>query len=280
MCLARILFSRGDLAGIEDIIHKVENITRVSNVPPWIVNQMADWQTRLWLAQNNLEPASQWAEERGFVTGGKIEPLREIDFFLLFDYIMLARVLIAQDRLDEAADLLQRLIEPVEAGGRMTRLIEILSLQALVFQAGDQITRAMVALERALTLAEPEGFIRIFLDESPPMVRLLHEALDRDIAPDYVRRLLASVTAGEQVPAGKVSSQAALFELVDPLSERELEVLQLIAEGLANREIADRLYLSLNTVKVHTRNIYGKLGVNSRMQAVAKARDLGALSSS
>jgi len=134
-----------------------------------------------------------------------------------------------------------------------------------------------VSLERALTLAQPEGYLRLFVDEGPPMARLLYEALSRGIAPDYVRRLLAAfpIDKPEQVDPSK--SQAPESELVEPLSERELEVLQLIAEGLMNREIADRLYLSLNTVKVHTRTIYGKLGVHNRTQAVAKARALGAL---
>ena len=109
------------------------------------------------------------------------------------------------------------------------------------------------------------------------MTRLLHEALNRGIASDYVRRLLGAISSDEPTQADTTSSQADQSELVEPLSERELEVLQLIAEGLTNREIASRLFLSLNTVKAHTRNIYGKLDSHNRMQAVTSARAFGIL---
>jgi LuxR family maltose regulon positive regulatory protein len=137
----------------------------------------------------------------------------------------------------------------------------------------------MAALERALALAEPGGFIRIFVDEGPSMARLLHEAPSREIAPDYVRRLLAAFPVAEPEQADPLKREAPKSELLEPLSERELEVLQLIAEGLTNPEIASRLFLALNTVKAHSRNIYGKLGVHSRTQAVARARALGVLAS-
>jgi LuxR family maltose regulon positive regulatory protein len=126
-------------------------------------------------------------------------------------------------------------------------------------------------------LAEPEEYIRVFLDEGPPMARLLYEALSREIAPNYVRRLLAAFPSAEPEQREPSKSQAPETELIEPLSERELEVLQLIAEGLTNREIASRLFLSLNTVKAHTRNVYGKLDVHNRTQAVVRARALGVL---
>jgi LuxR family maltose regulon positive regulatory protein len=139
-------------------------------------------------------------------------------------------------------------------------------------------------LERALTLAEPEGLMRIFLDEGPPMARLLHQAAARGVVPEYVARLLAAFemaddrrpTTDRELPASSLAHRPS-SALVEPLSERELEVLQLVAEGLTNQEIASRLYLSLNTVKVHTRNIYGKLDVHSRTQAIARSQELGLL---
>jgi LuxR family maltose regulon positive regulatory protein len=281
MCLIRILFSRGDLADAEETIQKMENFARESHLPPWIANQMTAWQARLWLVQNKLELASQWVQERGLDTGGEPIPIHEINFFALFDYLILARVLIAQGRLDETAGLLEQLFKSAEAGGRTSKVIEIKILQALTFQAGDETDRALSALEAALTLAEPEGFIRIFVDEGPPVAHLLYEAVSRGIVPDYARRLLAAFSpAGpHQAAPSKIQSEirGPKSEIIEPLSERELEVLQLIAMGLTNREIASRLYLSLNTVKVHTRNIYGKLNVHSRSQAIARSQELGLL---
>jgi LuxR family maltose regulon positive regulatory protein len=277
MCLMRIIFSRGDMAGAEEIIQKMGNVARESKVPPWFTNLMAAWQTQIWLVQDELEAASQWAVERRLDTDGDSELPHKLDFFLLFDYILYARILIAQGRLDETTTLLQHLLESAEAGGRTSRVIEILILQALASQAGGDTTRAMTTLERALTLAEPGGFIRTFVDEGPPMARLLYEALTRGIAPDYVRRLLAAFPDAEPEKADSTQMQSPETELVEPLSEREIEVLQLIAEGLTNQEVASRLFLAVSTVKVHTRNIYGKLGVTNRTQAVARARALGIL---
>ena len=158
-------------------------------------------------------------------------------------------------------------------GDRTSRVIEILNLQALTFQAGGDTARAMTPLERSLTLAEPGGFIRIFVDEGPPMETLLKwmKAEDGRIK-EYVRTLLAAFADKESFPSA-LSPQP----LIEPLSDRELEVLHLIAEGLSNREIGLRLYLSPNTIKRHNNNIYEKLGVHSRTEAVAKARILNIL---
>ncbi len=273
LCLIRILFSRGDLAGGQEIVKKIESLNREFDVPPWITNQMAAWKVRIWLAQHKLETASQWIQDRGLNANGDLTYLDEMA------YIALARILMAQGRLDETTELLQRLLEPAKAGGRTTRVIEMLILQVLVFQAGGDIDRAMITLEQALTLAEPGGFTRIFVDEGPPMARLLYEAVARGIAPDYARRLLTAFPVTEPQQTDPLKTQAPESDLIEPLSERELEVLQLIAEGLTNPEIAARLFLTLNTVKVHTRNIYGKLDAHNRTQAVARARALGILPS-
>jgi LuxR family maltose regulon positive regulatory protein len=277
MCLIRILFSRGDLTDAEAIIHKMESRARKSLLPPWIANQMSAWQARIWLAQDKVDDASQWALQRGLYTGEQIQTLNEIGFFLLFDYVVLARILIAQGHLDESVGMLEHLLKAAESGGRNSKVIEIRILQALAFQAKGETDRALFTLEKALTLAEPEGFIRIFVDEGPPMARLLYEALAREIAPDYIRRLLAAFSDAETEQSDATESQVLEANLVEPLSDREIEVLHLIAEGLTNQEIAARLYLSLNTVKVHTRNIYGKLDAHNRTQAVTRARVLGIL---
>jgi LuxR family maltose regulon positive regulatory protein len=273
LCLIRVLFSRKDMVGAEEIIHKLESIVRESDVPFGIPNLMAAWQAQIWLALDKLEVASHWAEDRELEPDGDLTYLRERE------YVVLARILLAQERLDEAIGLLHRLLEAGEAGGRTSRTIEIIMLQALAYQAGGDMERAMSTFERCLHLAEPGGFVRIFIDEGSPMVRLVQETFKRGIAPEYVHRLLVAFSTDEQTQAETTTSQVDQSKLIEPLSERELEVLQRIAEGLTNREIGDKLYLSLNTVKVHTRNIYGKLGVNNRTQAAARAKDLGILPS-
>jgi LuxR family maltose regulon positive regulatory protein len=187
------------------------------------------------------------------------------------------------DEADQALTLLADLLPAAKAAGRGGSMIKLLALQALAVQAQDDVDQAMSILGRALSLAEPEGFIRTFVDEGPPMAHLLYEAAARGIAPDYARRLLAAFQTTEDRrpmttalgPSSVVRSPS--LTLVEPLSERETEVLELIAEGLTNREIASRLFLSLNTVKAHTRNIYGKLSVHSRTQAIARSQELGLL---
>ena len=271
LCLVRVLFSRGDIAGADEIIQKMQNIARQYVVPPWMTSETAAWQARIWLARDELSAAFQWVLER------KLDVDREPAYLNDSEYRVLARILIAQGQLEDATMLLRRMLEVAEKGGRTANAIEILILQALALETQGDTGQAISTLEKALTLAEPEGFVRIFVDEGPPMARLLYKAITRGIAPGYARRLLAVFPVGKVGQADPSRTQAPEFELIEPLSERELQVLQLIAAGLTNQEIAARLFLALNTVKVHTRNIYGKLGVSSRMQAVARARACGVL---
>jgi LuxR family maltose regulon positive regulatory protein len=228
----------------------------------------------VWLAQGRLDLAAKWLNEVALEV--KSDP-DDFDMFRLQEAIVVARVLIAQGRLEEAEALLTKLHEFAQKNGLVTRDIEILALASLAYQAQGNLTDALAELESALGLAESGGSIRVFVDEGPPMARLLYKALDRELEPEYVRRLLAAFPRSKPSQAGPHESQVDQSRLIEPLSERELEVLQRLADGLTNREIADRLYLSLNTVKVHTRNIYGKLGVNNRTQAVTRAGELGLL---
>ena len=248
---------------------------------------MAAVQARLWVATGNLAAAARWVEERGLdvhagtvVAGPTFFDLREVE------RVTLARVYIAQGRADEALYVLKPLLQTAEKLQRMRRVIELLVLQALALQVRGEIEDAMVSLNRVLSLAEPEGHVRVFLDAREPMARLLYGAASRGIAHEYAGRLLAAFELELEDPSGRRttdfsrSSPAGVTRpllLIEPLSERELEVLQLIAEGLSNREIAGRLFIALSTVKGHTANIFGKLGVNSRTHAVAKARTLGIL---
>jgi LuxR family maltose regulon positive regulatory protein len=227
-----------------------------------------------------LTEALGWTRERGLSAHDDLSYLRE------FEHSTLARVLLAQYKsareersIHAAMGLLERLLQAAEEGGRIGNVIEILVLQALAHEAQGDIPSALVPLERALTLAEPEGYVRVFVDEGRPMAQLLSEAAAHGIMPDYTARLLAVFEAEEQKSADESHLPTALpaQPLTEPLSQRELEVLQLIAQGLSNREISERLFLALDTVKGHNRRIFGKLLVQRRTEAVAKARSLNIL---
>jgi LuxR family maltose regulon positive regulatory protein len=234
----------------------------------------------VWVAQGRLAEALGWTREQGLSAHDDLSYLRE------FEHITLARVLLARYKSDreeryihEAMELLERLLIAAEEGGRMGSVIEILVLQALAHEAQGDSSTALVPLERALSLAEPEGYVRVFVDEGRPMAQLLSEAAAHGIMPDYTGRLLAAFEAEEQKSADEshVAPAPPAQSLIEPLSQRELEVLRLIARGLSNREISERLFLALITVKGHNRNIFRKLQVRRRTEAVALARELGLL---
>jgi LuxR family maltose regulon positive regulatory protein len=171
---------------------------------------------------------------------------------------------------DELGRFLVRLLEAAEGGGRMGSVIELLVLQALAHQARGDLPAALVPLARALALAEPEGYVRLFVDEGAPMALLLDAAAKRGIAPHYAWQLLVAFGRAEDTPAPKQV-------LMEPLSERELDVLRLLSTDLDGPEIARELVVSLNTMRTHTKNIYSKLGVTSRRAAVRRAEELGLL---
>jgi LuxR family maltose regulon positive regulatory protein len=258
--LARIRHACGDGQGVRESLRTLEWAIEQRELTQATRDEMAAYRALFDVMLGDLETPARWAGTIKPTLHDKLDTLRE------FQWLILVRVLITQRLPDEAAPLLRYLLQTAESEGRTGRAIEILALQALALQAQARPAQALSALKKALSLGEPEGYVRTFVDEGVPMATLLRRALAQGIAPNYVRRLLA---AFDEPVAGSA--------LVEPLTRRELEVLRLIADGLKNREIADHLVISVATVKRHITNIYGKLDVSRRVQAVARAQDLGLL---
>ena len=278
VAMARIREAQGDLDGALGLLHEAEHVY-VSDFHP-DVRPIAALKARIWVAQGRLGEALGWTRERRLSAHDDPSYLRE------FEHVTLARVLLARYKskreespMLEAMSLLERLLQAAEACGRMGSVTEILVLQALAHEAQGDSPAALVPLKRALALAEPEGYVRIFLDEGRPMAQLLSEAATRGIMPDYTGKLLAAFDAEGRIEPDDSPRPATLASqpLVEPLSDRELEVLRLIARGLSNREISERLFLAVITVKGHNRNIFRKLQVRRRTEATARARELGLL---
>jgi len=270
VAMARIREVQGDLDGALDLLQEAGRLY-VGDFSP-NVRPVTVLMARMWVAGGRLGEALDWAREHGLTARDELSYLRE------YEHITLARVLLAQDgrTIEDALRLLERLLHAADEGGRTGSVIEILVLQALSHEARDDIPQALVPLERALSLAEPEGYVRVFIDEGVPMVRLLTEAYVRGIMPDYTGMLLAACRSNDQTPQDPASSSTAQ-PMGDPLSRRELEVVRLIAQGLSNREISETLFLAVDTVKGHNRRIFGKLGGHSRTEAIARAREIGLL---
>jgi LuxR family maltose regulon positive regulatory protein len=276
--MARIREAQGDLDGALDLLDQAERLYDGAFSPN--VRPVATRKIRVWVAQGRLGEALGWAREQELSVENELSYLHE------FDHITLARVLLASYQSDRdhgsisgVVGLLERLLKAAEEGGRKGSVIEILVLQALAHEAQGNFPPALVSLERALTLAEPEGYVRIFVDEGLPMARLLSEAAAHGVLPDYIGKLLAVFEAEKQKSEDKpyLPPVSPAQPLIEPLSQRELKILQLIAQGLSNREISERLFLALSTVKGHNRIIFDKLQVQSRTEAVARARELGLL---
>ncbi|MFQ5594399.1 MAG: LuxR C-terminal-related transcriptional regulator [Anaerolineae bacterium] len=295
--LAEALQASGDAAGALNAVREASQIAR--SLSPWYGAQVAAQQAQLSLEQGNLAAALRWAK------ASDLDVDDDPSFLGYEGHLTLARVLIAQAQrkpegsgapkrsLSEALGLLTRLLRMAETAGAMGRVIETLALQATALRAQGEDDQALAALERALSVAEPEGYVRTFITEGRPMADLLRQAAARGIRSDYVSRLLEAfrlederqrpdflpeVAEGLQVKGPSVQrTSLPSSPLVEPLSERELEVLRFLTSHLSTTEIAEHLYISTHTVRSHVKNIYSKLGVHSRLEAVARARELNLL---
>jgi LuxR family maltose regulon positive regulatory protein len=273
--LARIRQARGDQAGAMEAIWEGEHLVPNADTIVDFIFPVAVQRARLLLAQGKVEDAARWCAERGLGVEDEPSYLRERE------HLVLARVLLARDKPDQTLRLLERHLEEAQEQRRRGSEIEILMLQALaLWEKGDK-ERAVSILTQALTLAEPEGYVRTFVDEGPQMATLLSEVLKahqrRHLqlpeypSAHYLRKLLAVL---EQAASGATPLSA---QLPESLSERELEVLQLIDAGNSNRRIAQELFVTVGTVKTHIRSIYRKLDAHSRTQALVRARELNLL---
>jgi LuxR family maltose regulon positive regulatory protein len=271
---ARLREAERDLTGAATLLEQAERVY-VGDYSP-NVRPVPAMRARLLLAEGRLAEALDWARDRDLSVDDQLTYLRE------YEHVTLARILLRQgmaERSDpvlrSAYGLLERLRRAAEDGGCGGTVIEILALQAVVHHAErgrHDLPGALVPLEQALRLAEPEGYVRVFVGEGAPMAALLEAMVRRESAWSYPHRLLDAFGPAAGSPAAPVSP-----ELIEQLSARELDVLRLLASDLDGPAIARELVVSLNTVRTHTKNLYAKLGVNSRRAAVTRARELDLL---
>jgi LuxR family maltose regulon positive regulatory protein len=260
--LARLKVVSGNIEVAQENFRQAEVLADEHLISPLRFIQLKSEYTRYWRARGNLEKLSQLIQKSSLSIND------EISFQRQPEYIILLRTLLAQNDYEAALVLSIRLLNQTMQAGRMGLVIEILILQALTFHARKETEQALTALERALALAQPEEYVRSFLDEGEAMTRLLCQAQSRQVGNGYVGVLLSKI--------GKISgmTQPSMQLLIEPLTPRELEVLKLIKTGCSNQEIAEQLVISIPTVKRHISNVYSKLGVKSRTQALAIGKEL------
>ena len=272
--LAWIRQARGDAAGAQEAMEEAYRASTNRDAAA-LYNAVPSERARLMLAQGRVTEALGWVAARGLADDDEIGYARERE------HLLLARLRLAQNSPERALGLLAHLGAAAEAQARTGSVIEVRVLEALALRAHGQPSRATDALEQALALALPEGYVRVFIDEGAPMAGLLRQVTGEQRP--HAERLLAAweLSAPEAMQtmdhAQPLAAGARPDPLIEPLTERELDVLRLLSGGLSNPEIAQKLYLSAGTVKVHLKHIYSKLNANRRTQAVARARELGLL---
>ena len=260
---AQLKEAAGDLEAALTLLDEAKRVYIRSGVPD--LRPIAALKARIYLKQRRPDKTRAWAKERALSLTDEVNYLSE------FEYLTLARLEIANPLVNA---LLARLLQAAETQKRLGSVLDILLVQSLAYEAQSDHLHALAALKRALSLAEPEGYIRIFVDEGEPMRQLIEkQSRNQDhLQSDYVDKLLAAFTQPQDVPKSAIIHQKP--NMIEPLSERELEVLKLLRTELSGPEIASRLFVSLNTFRTHTKNIFNKLGVNNRRMAVHQAKEL------
>src|SRR3989442_6903180 len=253
--LARLKLAQGDVASATALLAKAEQFVRQHNFVHWMP-EVAAVQVLALVRQRHLAAAAELAQTHGF-------PISQ------------ARVHLAQGDTSAGLAVLESWRGQMEAKGWQDERLKVMVLQAVALQAHGDKDQAVQLLCDALALAAPGGFIRLFVDEGPPMAHLLSEAEALGMMPDYTGKLLAACEADAHKSEDTSSLPPPAQPLIEPLRPRGLEVLQLIAQGRSDQEISKRLFLALSTVKGHNRNIFGKLQVQRRTEAVERARELG-----
>jgi LuxR family maltose regulon positive regulatory protein len=280
MMLARVRQAQGDAQGAGEALEEARRLAaqfKATDIDDLFV---ATSQAQLWVAQGNLEAAMNWARERGLerdIDWAELDDQGDFVNYHLrkYEYLILARMWLAQDQPDKALSLLEPLRLRMERQGRTRLVIEIEMLKALAYQAQGDVGQALACLEGALSLAEPEGYVRLFVEEGEPMRVLLSRlTADRRLPTGaYARKLLAVLDL--HPPSSILHPPPS--PLLEPLSDRELQVLRLLPTALSSTEMAETLFVSVNTVRSHLKGIYTKLNAHSRYEAVARAKELNLL---
>lgn len=262
ICMMKVLSAQGDFNGAEKIIDKLENLKTTSNIPYTFLQVAEAAKAHVWLNQDKLNLVEDWLLENNFSITNEIASYRDIGHMILARYLLLRR------KTEDCKFFLKKLINHNESLFRVLHLIEANLILAQVFEIEGDWPNALKTVSRALHLGEEGGCIRVFLNEGKPVAKMIEKLVEekQDIPRSFALKLLAGFKIHEVTESDRRNEP-------DVLSERELEILRLIAAGLSNKKIMEKLYISLSTVKTHLRNIYSKLDVHSRTEAIAKANE-------
>jgi LuxR family transcriptional regulator, maltose regulon positive regulatory protein len=281
LSIARVRLSQGDWKALEECISKARHSARLSKS-----TQLDDFltdliQVRLWITRGEFDLALQWARTCGMLDRPVEDMIARqvqnapVNEFTHGQYSVLARLYLALGQPQDALKIVNPLLANTMKVGNGRRRMEYLVLKSLALQQMHHPGQALEVIGDALRLGEADGYLRVFLDEGKPMAQLLYKAVERQVCPHYAGKVLSSFPIDPLTSGAPTLPVVPQEGLVEPLSDREKEVLALIVKGFSNREIAGQLFISLSTVKGHIAHIFGKLGVSSRTQAVARAREFG-----